>query len=188
MNNILSTNPGEAVKGTVIANVSNARPLVTKAGKTIFKCTLREGQDIVEATSFSKTFEHIDGKRVQFSGWGIRRGDDYNGKPSVVIGDKVVFKAVDGSTPSQTAPEAPEPRKSQGNATPTPSRIEGVTVGMAINKAVDALIAEAQGTSSSLVNEENVWRVASDLIRVAQRLQSGELHPKTETVGEETPF
>jgi hypothetical protein len=59
---------------------------------------------------------------------------------------------------------------------------------MAINKAVDALIAESQGTSSSLVNEENVWRVASDLIRVAQRLQSGELHPKTETVGEETPF
>ncbi len=188
MNNILAVNPGEYVKGTVTANVSNARPVVTKAGKTIFKCTLRDGQDVVEATSFSKTFEHIDGKRVQFSGMGIRRGDDHGGKACVVIGDKVVFKTVEESAPSQTAPEAPEPRKSEGKAVSGPSRVEGVTVGMAINKAVDALIAEAQGTSSSLVSEENVWRVASDLIRVAQRLQSGDLHPKAETVGEEVPF
>jgi hypothetical protein len=183
MNNILSANPGEAVKGTVIANVSNARPLVTKAGKTIFKCTLREGQDIVEATSFSKTFEHVDGKRVQFSGWGIRRGDDHNGKPSVVIGDKVVFKAVDGSTPSQTAPEAPEPRKSQGNATPAPSRIEGVTVGMAVNKAVDVLNAQQLA-----VTELAVWQIASRLIRVATRLQAGELHASEEPTREEVPF
>jgi hypothetical protein len=183
MNNILSANPGEAVKGTVIANVSNARPLVTKAGKTIFKCTLREGQDIVEATSFSKTFEHIDGKRVQFSGWGIRRGDDHNGKPSVVIGDKVVFKAVDGSTPSQTAPEAPEPRKSEGKAVSMPSRIEGVTVGMAINKAVDALNAQQLA-----VTELAVWQIASRLIRVATRLQAGELHASKETTTEEVPF
>jgi hypothetical protein len=188
MNNILAVNPGEYVKGAVVADVSNAKAIQTKSGKTIFKATLRDGQNVVDATSFSKTFEHVDGKRVQFSGPGIKRGDDYNNKANVVIGDKVVFKAVGEPTPSQTAPEPEEPRKSQGNAAPVPSRIEGVTVGMAINKAVDALIAEAQGTSSSLVNEENVWRVASDLIRVAQRLQSGDLHPKTETVGEEAPF
>jgi hypothetical protein len=119
---------------------------------------------------------------------GIRRGDDHGGKACVVIGDKVVFKTIEESSPSQTSPEAPEPRKSEGKAVSGPARVEGVTVGMAINKAVDALIAESQGTSSSLVNEENVWRVASDLIRVAQRLQSGELHPKTETVGEGAPF
>jgi len=188
MNNILSVQPGEYVKGAVIADVSNAKAIQTKTGKTIFKATLRDGQHLVEATSFSKTFEHIDGKRVQFSGPGIRRGDDYNGKVGVTFGEKVVFKAVEGAAPAQTSPEAPEPRKSEGKAVSGPARVEGVTVGMAINKAVDALIAESQGTSSSLVNEENVWRVASDLIRVAQRLQSGELHPKTETVGEGAPF
>lgn len=188
MNNILAVNPGEYVKGAVVADVSNAKAIQTKSGKTIFKATLRDGQNVVDATSFSKTFEHVDGKRVQFSGPGIKRGDDYNGKANVVIGDKVVFKAVGEPTPSQTAPEPEEPRKTDSRPTPVPSRVEGVTVGMAINKAVDALIAESQGTSSSLVNEENVWRVASDLIRVAQRLQSGELHPKTETVGEEAPF
>lgn len=184
MNNILSTNPGEAVKGTVIANVSNARPLVTKAGKTIFKCTLREGQDIVEATSFSKTFEHIDGKRVQFSGWGIRRGDDHNGKPSVVIGDKVVFKAVDGSTPSQTAPEAPEPRKNEAKAVSAPSRIEGVTVGMALNKAVDLAIAGGD------LSNEAIWHRASALIRLSSRLQGGDLAPETtaEEANSEAPF
>jgi hypothetical protein len=188
MNNILSVNPGEYVKGAVVADVSNAKAIQTKSGKTIFKATLRDGQNVVDATSFSKTFEHVDGKRVQFSGPGIKRGDDYNGKANVIIGDKVVFKAVESSTPSQTAPQPEEPRKSDSRPIPAPSRVEGVTVGMAINKAVDALIAEAQGTSSQLVNEENVWRLASDLIRVAQRLQSGDLHPKTETVGEEGPF
>jgi hypothetical protein len=188
MNNILAVNPGEYVKGAVVADVSNAKAIQTKSGKTIFKATLRDGQNVLDATSFSKTFEHVDGKRVQFSGPGIKRGDDYNGKANVIIGDKVVFKAVEGATPTETAQEATKPRKIDSMPTPAPSRIEGVTVGMAINKAVDALIAEAQGTSSSLVNEENVWRVASDLIRVAQRLQSGDLHPKTETVGEEAPF
>lgn len=188
MNNILAVNPGEYVKGAVVADVSNAKAIQTKSGKTIFKATLRDGQNVLDATSFSKTFEHVDGKRVQFSGPGIKRGDDYNGKANVIIGDKVVFKAVGEPTPTQTAPEAPEPRKSEGKAVSVPSRIEGVTVGMAINKAVDALIAEAQGTGSQLVNEENVWRLASDLIRVAQRLQSGDLHPKTETIGEEGPF
>lgn len=184
MNNILSTNPGEAVKGTVIANVSNARPLVTKAGKTIFKCTLREGQDIVEATSFSKTFEHIDGKRVQFSGWGIRRGDDHNGKPSVVIGDKVVFKAVEDSTPSQNAPEATKPRKIDSMPTPTPSRIEGVTVGMALNKAVDLAIAAGD------LSNEAIWHRASALIRLSTRLQAGDLAPETtaEEANNEAPF
>jgi hypothetical protein len=188
MNNILSVNPGEYVKGAVVADVSNAKAIQTKSGKTIFKATLRDGQNVVDATSFSKTFEHVDGKRVQFSGPGIKRGDDYNGKANVVIGDKVVFKAVGEPTPTETAPEAPEPRKTDSRPIPAPSRVEGVTVGMAINKAVDTLIAEGAGTATSLVTEANVWRLASDLIRVAQRLQSGDLYPKVEDVTEEVPF
>jgi hypothetical protein len=186
MNNILSVQPGEYVKGAVIADVSNAKAIQTKTGKTIFKATLRDGQHLVEATSFSKTFEHIDGKRVQFSGPGIRRGDDYNGKVGVTFGEKVVFKAVEGSTPSQTAPVAEEPRKTQGNAVSGPSRIEGVTVGMAINKAVDILI-----DGPDPIGAEELWQTASMIIRVAQKLQEGYLAPVTatnEVPSEEVPF
>jgi ribosomal protein L4 len=183
MNNILAVNPGEYVKGAVVADVSNAKAIQTKSGKTIFKATLRDGQNVVDATSFSKTFEHVDGKRVQFSGPGIKRGDDYNGKANVVIGDKVVFKAVGEPTPTQPAPEAPEPRKSEGKAVSVPSRVEGVTVGMAINKAVDVLNAQQLA-----VTELAVWQIASRLIRVATRLQAGDLHASEEPTSEEVPF
>jgi hypothetical protein len=184
MNNILSVQPGEYVKGAVIADVSNAKAIQTKTGKTIFKATLRDGQHLVEATSFSKTFEHIDGKRVQFSGPGIRRGDDYNGKVGVTFGEKVVFKAVEGSTPSQTAPEAPEPRKNEAKAVSAPSRIEGVTVGMALNKAVDLAIAGGD------LSNEAIWHRASALIRLSSRLQGGDLAPETtaEEANSEAPF
>jgi hypothetical protein len=186
MNNILSVNPGEYVKGAVVADVSNAKAIQTKSGKTIFKATLRDGQNVVDATSFSKTFEHVDGKRVQFSGPGIKRGDDYNGKANVVIGDKVVFKAVGEPTPTETAPQPEEPRKSDSRPIPAPSRVEGVTVGMAINKAVDALLVE--GGDVYIFNKDAVWRVASDLIRVAQRLQAGDLHTIEKQDSEEVPF
>ena len=176
MNNILSVNPGEYVKGTVVANVERAKAITTKTGKTIFKATLRDGANTVEATSFSKTFEHVDGKRVEFSGQGIKRGDDYNGKVSVVFGDKVRFNPVSDATPSQTAPVAEEPHKTQATAANGPSRIEGVTVGMAINKAVDILI-DCPGR----VTAEELWETASMIIRVAQKLQEGHLAPVTAT-------
>jgi ribosomal protein L4 len=163
--------------------VSNAKAIQTKSGKTIFKATLRDGQNVVDATSFSKTFEHVDGKRVQFSGPGIKRGDDYNGKANVVIGDKVVFKAVGEPTPTETAPQPEEPRKIDSRPIPAPSRVEGVTVGMAINKAVDVLNAQQLA-----VTELAVWQIASRLIRVATRLQAGELHASEEPTSEEVPF
>lgn len=185
MDNVLAVNPGDWVKGAVTANVEKAWAMTTKAGKTIFKATLRDGVNIAEATSFGKTFEHVEGKRAQFSGPSIKRSD-YNGKLSITFGDKVVFKAIGEPAPSQTAPEAPEPRKSEGKAVSGPSRIEGVTVGMAVNKAVDILV-----TKNESIGADDVWQTASMLIRVAQKLQEGHLAPVTATNGvpsEEVPF
>jgi hypothetical protein len=148
---------------------------------------LRDGANTVEATSFSKTFEHVDGKRVEFSGQGIKRGDDYNGKVGVVFGDKVRFNPVSDATPTQPTPVAEEPRKTQPTAANGPSRIEGVTVGMALNKAVDICV--LQGVDN--INSERLWRTASMIIRVAQELQSGNLAPVTatnEVPSEEVPF
>lgn len=202
MDNVLAVNPGDWVKGAVTANVEKAWAMTTKAGKTIFKATLRDGVNIAEATSFGKTFEHVEGKRAQFSGPSIKRSD-YNGKLSITFGDKVVFKAIGEPTPSQPTPAEEEPRKTQGTASNGPSgpqhatnvRIEGVTVGMAVNKAVDILIAEyaPQGGEKEwrTFGAEEVWQKASMLIRVAQRLQNGYLAPVTatnEVPSEEVPF
>lgn len=195
MNNVLSAQPGEYVKGNIVANVSGAKALTSKSGKTFWKATLSEGGVTVDVTSFSKTFEHVNGQRVQFSGPGIKRGDDYRGGIQLTFGDKVVFKPCGEPTPTQTTPAAEEPRKTQGTASYEPSkalnatnggRIEGVTVGMAINKAVDAVIAEGL-----TVNAHRVWHKASILIVVAQRLQAGDLAPVTpadEIPSEEAPF
>lgn len=185
MDNVLAVNPGDWVKGAVTANVEKAWAMTTKAGKTIFKATLRDGVNIAEATSFGKTFEHVEGKRAQFSGPSIKRSD-YNGKLSITFGDKVVFKAIGEPTQAQPAHVAEEPRKTQGNAVSGPSRIEGVTVGMAINKAVDILI-DCPGR----VTAEELWETASMIIRVAQKLQEGYLAPVTatnEVPSEEVPF
>jgi hypothetical protein len=49
------------------------------------------------------------------------------------------------------------------------SRIEGVTVGMALNKAVDIAI------NSGNTENDVIWKIASDLVRIAQKMQRGEL-------------
>lgn len=195
MNNILAAQPGEYVKGAIVANVSGAKALTSKSGKTFWKATLSEGGVTVDVTSFSKTFEHVNGQRVQFSGPGIKRGDDYRGGIQLTFGDKVVFKPVGEATQAQPAPVAEEPSKTQGNAVSGPSRIEGVTVGMAINKAVDILIAEyAEDPPHGpcrWFGAEEVWHTASMLIRVAQKLQEGHLAPVTatnEVPSDEAPF
>jgi hypothetical protein len=186
MNNVLAAQPGEYVKGNVVANVSGAKALTSKSGKMFWKATLTEGGVKVDVTSFSKTFEHVDGKRAEFSGPGIKRVDDYRGGAQLTFGERVVFKAIGEPTQAQPTPVEEEPRKTQGNAVSGPSRIEGVTVGMAINKAVDTLIASNYG-----VNAQSLWGMASMIIHVAQRLQSGDLAPATATnnvPSDEAPF
>ena len=54
-----------------------------------------------------------------------------------------------------------------------PSRIEGVTVGMAINKAVDICLRTGD------INEDTLWHWSSTLIRLAQKLQAGNLAPES---------
>ena len=192
MNNVLSAQPGEYVKGNIVANVSGAKALTSKSGKTFWKATLSEGGVTVDVTSFSKTFEHVNGQRVQFSGQGIKRGDDYRGGIQLTFGDKVVFKPVSEATPTQPTPVVEEPRKTQPTVANGPSRIEGVTVGMAINKAVDILIgADELSDGPDPIGADELWRTASMIIRVAQELQSGNLAPVTatnEVPSDEAPF
>ena len=166
LQDVVNTAAGSFFSGSFQANVSGCKAISTKTGKTFYKCTLTEGGVEASATSFSRDLSPLDGKLVKFGGMGIKRGDDYQGKAQISLGDKSIISPVGEAT--QSAPAT--------TPNPTPlaasTRIEGITVGMAINKAVD--IAIAQGT----MNEMCIYHQASMLIRLAQKLQSGNLAPE----------
>ncbi len=183
LTNLLAVQPGEFVK-EIEANVSDAKAIQSKAGKTFFKAKLTDGQNVAYATSFSQTFEHVNGCRVKFSGMGIKRSDDYNGTAQVSFGDKSKWATMGGTPtpPTQTAPEPSNAVKTQGKATGGASsgHIEGVTAGQALNKAVDMYL--RHHTSINVdgpieLEEAGKWihRAASMLIRLSQALQEGKL-------------
>ena len=163
---LANTAPGTFFSGTFQANVSGCKAVSTKTGKTFYKANLSGDGVEVSATSFSRDLSPLEGKLVKFGGMGIKRGDDFQGKPQVSLGDKSIISPVGEATQSAPATTV--------TGTPTPytqsPRIEGVTVGMAINKAVDILI-----PSGVHIDENSVWQTASMLIRVAQKLQAGNL-------------
>lgn len=87
-----------------------------------------------------------------------------------------VFKANGGSGATQPSTQASEPVKSQGNGVsgaPTAQYVHGATVGMAINQACQNLTHLGND-----LTEDDVWRLASRLIRVAQKLEAGNLAPE----------
>jgi hypothetical protein len=178
LQDVVNTAAGSFFSGSFQANVSGCKAISTKTGKTFYKATLTEGGVEASATSFSRDLSPLDGKLVKFGGMGIKRGDDFQGKAQISLGDKSIISPVGEAT--QSAPAT--------TPNPTPlaasTRIEGITVGMAINKAVD--IAIAQGT----MNEMCIYHQASMLIRLAQKLQSGNLAPEdvVEDTQEEQPY
>ena len=177
LQDLVNTAPGSFFSGSFQANVSECKSINTKTGKTFFKATLTEGGVEASAMSFSRDLSPLQGKLVKFGGMGIKRGDDFGGKAQVSLGDKSIISPVGEAT--QSAPAT--------TPNPTPlaasTRIEGVTVGMAVNKAVD--IAIAQGT----MNEMCIYHQASMLIRLAQKLQSGNLAPEpSNEPSEEEPY
>jgi len=180
LQDLVNSAPGTFFSGTFQANVSGCKAVSTKTGKTFYKATLSGDGVEVSATSFSRDLSPLEGKLVKFGGMGIKRGDDYQGKGQVVLGDKSIISPVGEATQSAPAPTV--------TGMPTPytqsSRIEGVTVGMAINKAVDINI-----SSGVHIDDNLVWKTASMLIRVAQKLQAGNLAPEpSDEPSEEEPY
>lgn len=148
------------------AVVGQCKTFQTKTGKSMHKAEVSEGGAKASITSFAVDFAPLSGKLVKFIGMGLKMGEPYNGVAQITIGDKARIIPV-GEAPAEQA-QAPQaaPNAHSGQNKP----IEGVTVGMAINKAVDIAIAE---TNTDLAY---VYATASSLIRMAQKLQRGELH------------
>ena len=168
LQDVNNTAPGTFFSGTFQANVSGCKAISTKTGKTFYKATLTEGGVEASVTSFSRDLAPLDGKLVKFGGMGIKRGDDFQGKAQISLGDKSIISPVGEATQS-----APVGVVGVAGSVPASPRIEGVTVGMAINKAVD--ICNINGD----VNEEKLWFYSSMLIRLAQKLQAGNLAPES---------
>jgi len=179
-----STAVGEYISGGFQAVIVSARTFNTKNGKTMYKAKLSEGDLTADATSFSTDFAPHTGKLVKWVGMGMKRGDDYNGIAQITLGDKVRW------IPTSDAPTAPIPttstvNKSTNTTQSNSSRIEGVTIGMAINKAVDIAI------NSGNTENDVIWKIASDLVRIAQKMQRGDLAPEEQVEpmdSEKEPF
>ena len=181
LQDVNNTAPGTFFSGTFQANVSNCKSIATKTGKTFYKATLTEGGVEASATSFSRDLSPLDGKLVKFGGMGIKRGDDYQGKAQISLGDKSIISPVGEALPT-SSPSVPSVVGTPTLYTQSP-RIEGVTVGMALNKAVDISIRLED------VGEDSIWQRASMLIRIAQKLQAGNLAPESvEQQSEEQPY
>jgi hypothetical protein len=179
LQDLVNSAPGTFFSGTFQANVSGCKAVSTKTGKTFYKANLSGDGVEASATSFSRDLSPLEGKLVKFGGMGIKRGDDFGGKSQVSLGDKSIISPV-----GEALPPNPSPNPSvTGMPYTQSSRIEGVTVGMAINKAVDIC------TVNGDVNEEKLWFYSSMLIRLAQKLQNGNLAPEdvVET-SEEEPY
>lgn len=178
LQDLVNTAPGTFFSGSFQASVSNCKSISTKTGKTFYKATLTEGGVEASAMSFTRDLSPLEGKLVKFGGMGIKRGDDFNGKAQVTLGEKSII------SPVGEAQSAPVGVVGVAGSVAASPRIEGVTVGMAINKAVD--IAIANGT----VNEACIYYQASMLIRLAQKLQSGNLASEdvVEAPQEEQPY
>ena len=183
---VANTAPGSYISGGFQAVVSKVKQRTAKAsGKIFYACSLTEG-NLTIAGLFDPNITSLEGKLVKFMGMGIKRGNDYNNVAQVNISDKTTILAVEGGAipvasipqPSVTLPHVVAP------APVSTTRIEGVTVGMAINKAVDICIKTGD------VSEEAIWHRSSTLIRLAQKLQAGNLAPELVSVetSDEQPY
>lgn len=164
----VQTPVGSYVSGGFQAVVANAKSLTTKTGKTMYKAKLQEGGLTIDATSFATDFQPHIGKLVKFVGMGIKRGDDYNGVPQLSIGDKARWIPA-GDAPTQAPAVAPVQQAAPATAQGV---IPGVTVGMSINAAIAIL------TKTGDASVDNIYQLASEIIRISDKLQKGELAPE----------
>lgn len=155
----------------------------TSTGKEFYITTLSDPHNpsaSIEATFFTGGIASKSGKVCHFSGQGMKL-EEYKGKLKIAVGDKAKINVV-GAAPSSGG-VAPAQRLPAANAAHAPAGqagILGVTVGMAINQAVGILRdCHNQATVENYFGTSDFSRelhmVASDIIRVGQLLERGQL-------------
>lgn len=100
LNNAINTQPGNYINGTVTATVKFAKERQGKFGP-YQTAVLSDGTNEVSAVSDGLIFVSNNNKTVTFSGKGMKRKDDYNGKPQVAFGKQVQVSAAGEPTPAE---------------------------------------------------------------------------------------
>lgn len=176
LQNAINTPAGEYLK-EFEATISQAKSQPTKTGKTFWKALATDGQFKANLTCFSQTFEHFEGKRVKFSGMGIKRGDDYNGTAQISIGDKTKWTAVgDGAASQPQDQNPPSTQQERSQLVDRPRGPEGASVGNALTNSTQLAIAQKVEPTKL---EDFLFEQSSKLLRVSQRLMAGELAPQS---------
>ena len=199
LENAINTPAGEYIKGGFSATVQMPQTKQSKAGKAFYVATVADGAFRADVISFSQDFAKWDGHRINVSGMGLKRGDDYQGKPKITIGDKAVIKSLGAGDdaaeshseatqafPATVTRSAPKPYIPPANA----PRVEGMAVGNALTNATSLAIAEM---IQSEALESFLFHTASKYLRTANKLLAGELSPsnilEAKEVGtDEVPF
>ena len=188
LQDVANTQPGAYVSGPFQGTMSRTAARTSGSGKSFYKGTLTDGITTIDCTSFGRNLTTLEGQLITVTGMGIKRGEDYKGMAQITIGDKAVITSngAGSAAPAQSIPLAQTGYIGSSAAAP---RNEGIVIGACLNKAVDVCIAVGA------TDEESIWRVASRLLRVSNRLQKGDLHtpsttdaPKSEDADNEQPY
>jgi hypothetical protein len=157
----------------------------------MFKARLTDGQHTASATSFSQTFEHFDGKRVEFSGMGLKRGDDYNGTAQVGIGDKAKWKAVGGQNAPVTVPTDGYDAAVPSNAVKTHANPASEASGLSGNELAASFAALSLATLKAYKDAGMPGICEQAALRApewAALWWFGQRSVKTEAPGEDVPY
>jgi hypothetical protein len=183
LQNAVETPEGEFINKAITATVKFPQEKQFN-GRSFYTALLEDGQFKANVSCNTDLFTPHNNKRMTFSvegkgkGFSIKRKGDFSGKAQLGFGDNVSVSPAGAPTPGQQAANT-HSQQTQAHPTAAPTRqatrqngVEGVTVGMAINKAVDLFIASG---AQQWDGGKYIKNVASDLIRIAHDLQAGNL-------------
>lgn len=178
-----------------INKVFERKSLTTKFGPTTIQKA--QAEDGTGDRIYVNVWNHDDlaplaGRHVQVQsngtgkGLSVKRGSyDKDGQTvqtcELDVNKYGTFHFVEQAHRPQPQNEAPANQGHVGGHSAQNKAVHPATAGAACNKAMDALIAQGKAVSGTSFGDE-LWRLGSEFVRAAQRLESGDLwDPKVET-------
>ena len=119
LDTIVNTQPGNYINGSFSGTVKFAKQRIGKFGPYETAVIVVDGTD-VSAMSDAPIFVPNNNKTVAFSGKGMKRKDDYNGKPQISLGKSVIVTTQDAvNSHSESNQAYATPAKQAHTATET---------------------------------------------------------------------
>ena len=185
------------VNGSFLATVTDLQERQAKTGRTFWVARLvdPEQPEVSAETAFFTYPLKYSGRLCRFGGGGMYR-DEYQGKAKIGIGQKTTITVLDGSERAAAQVPQAQPQgafRPAGRVQAQPAAqiaangpqgalprgpILGVTVGMAMNCAIRTIAQVPDAPiPGSAAWTKRIHLIASDVLRVAQALERGQLAP-----------